>query len=116
MNAFKGTPGPWSLSEGWIDKHVSVDAKEHGAIALVLSDMESDYTCSEVKRTAKRLELSANANLIAAAPELLEALQDLFEDYKALADSGDAGFWRLEDQESGKKAMLAIAKALGETK
>ncbi|ECP2181900.1 hypothetical protein NPT98_004508 [Salmonella enterica] len=77
MNEFKGTPGPWSLSEGWIDKHVSVDAKEHGAIALVLSDMESDYTFSEAKRTAKRLELSANAHLIAAAPGLLKALMDI---------------------------------------
>ncbi|EHO0270164.1 hypothetical protein KNE10_003604 [Salmonella enterica] len=114
MKEFKGTPGPWSLSEGWIDKHVSVDAKEHGAIALVLSDMESDYTCSEVKRAAKQAELSANAQLIAAAPELLDALRGLIKDYKALADSGDAGFWRLEYQESGKKAMLALAKALGE--
>lgn len=55
-----------------------------------------------------------DAYLIAAAPDLLEALEELFADYKQLADSGDAGFWRLEDQEAGKKALAAIARAKGE--
>jgi hypothetical protein len=47
-------------------------------------------------------------------PDLLEALQELFAHYKQLADSGDAGNWKLEDELVGKKAMLAISKALGE--
>lgn len=54
-----------------------------------------------------------DARLISAAPELLEALQFLFDDYKELADSGDAGNWRVEDKPAGKKALQAIAKALG---
>lgn len=45
--------------------------------------------------------------------ELLESLQCLFDDYKELADSGDAGNWRIEDKPAGKKALYAIAKALG---
>ncbi len=105
MSEFKGTPGPWSLSEGWIDKHVSVDSKEHGAIALVLSDMESDYTYSAAKRTAKRLELSANAQIIAAAPELLAALQACL----GWVNNGLA-------RDAHDKATQAIAKALGECK
>ncbi|NTG61800.1 hypothetical protein G6L45_16085 [Agrobacterium rhizogenes] len=55
--------------------------------------------------------MRANARLIAAAPDLLEALKALFEDYKNLADSGDAGNWKLENLEVGKRALAAIAKA-----
>lgn len=54
-----------------------------------------------------------DGRLIAAAPELLAALEALFDDYKRLADSGDAGFWSLEEIEVGKQAMAAIAKATG---
>ena len=104
MSEFKGTKGPWSISEGWIDKHVSIGAERHGAIALVLSDMESDYTCSEIKRASKRAELSANAKLIAAAPELLEALQNCL----GWVNNGIA-------RDAHEKAVKAISKALGET-
>ncbi|EPS5313719.1 hypothetical protein ACVFA2_002320 [Escherichia coli] len=50
---------------------------------------------------------------MAAAPDLLAALQVLFSSYKELADSGDAGFFRLEDYPEGQQALAAIAKALG---
>lgn len=43
--------------------------------------------------------------------DLLEALKRLFEDYKRLADSGDAGRWALEDTNVGKQALAAIQKA-----
>jgi hypothetical protein len=59
-------------------------------------------------------ERDANAHLIAAAPALYEALEQLFADYKALADSGDAGNWSLEDTAQGKRAMAALAQARGE--
>lgn len=36
------------------------------------------------------------------------ALRILFDDYKSLADSGDAGFWKLEEQEAGKIALAAL--------
>jgi hypothetical protein len=58
-------------------------------------------------------ELEANAHLIAAAPDLLAALKALFADYKALADSGDAGHWSLEGLAVGQQALAAIAKAEG---
>lgn len=54
---------------------------------------------------------TARARLIAAAPDLLEALIALFDDYKSLADSGDAGNWALEEQPVGIQAVAAIRKA-----
>lgn len=54
------------------------------------------------------------SRLFAAAPDLLEALKALFQSYKDLADSGDAGYWRLEAQPEGQQALAAIAKAEGE--
>ncbi len=39
---------------------------------------------------------------------LRKALQALYDDYKALADSGDAGYWKLEDTEAGKQALRAL--------
>lgn len=91
------TPGPWHVSnEG---KLIIRDKKWFSHIAF------AGYATND--------EEFATARLIAAAPELLEALQFLFENYKALADSGDAGNWRLEDEPAGQKALYAIAKALG---
>ncbi|MEM8183988.1 hypothetical protein Q4R69_19910 [Morganella morganii subsp. sibonii] len=55
----------------------------------------------------------ANARLIAAAPDLLDALIGLLDSYKTLVDSGDAGFWKLEDTTEGRAARQAINKALG---
>ena len=40
--------------------------------------------------------------------QLYQALLDLYNDYKCLADSGDAGFWRPEDTDVGQKALEAI--------
>jgi hypothetical protein len=54
-------------------------------------------------------------NLIAASPDLYAALERLFASYKDLADSGDAGFWSLEDLDEGKQALAALARARGET-
>lgn len=48
-----------------------------------------------------------------AHADLLAALKALFDDYKQLADSGDAGFWALEDKPAGQQALAAIAKAEG---
>lgn len=51
-------------------------------------------------------EQFANAHLIAAAPELLEALREIFHDVKQGAIPND-------DDEWWKKASTAIAKATG---
>lgn len=105
MSEFKGTPGPWFFA----GKH---------------NDCECRYVCTDkVNLSFNEVctlygsegdEQQANANLIAAAPDLLEALQAIYADYKQLADSGDAVFWKLEETIVGRQALTAIAKALGE--
>lgn len=90
-----------------------------GGNLMVSTDLLEICTIQPVDRGGAKSfyvgnETIANARLIAAAPDLLEALEVLFADYKQLADSGDAGFWKLEDTDEGKQAMAALAKARGE--
>ena len=100
------TPGPW-FTTGTMTKYV--EAKIGGG--LVQEIASAGPTTDDNGYGAQQ---EANSRLIAAAPELLEALEALFDDYKQLADSGDCGCWLLEDQEVGKKALAVIAKARGE--
>lgn len=95
MNEFKGTPGPWNMeTEAWI-----TDSNNDRAVARITRynlDAPTQY---------------ANAQLIAAAPELLGALQSMMN----LCDET-----LLCTRETKiiiiNKAQAAIAKALGETK
>ena len=101
MQEFKGTPGPWRVNT--IGKHWNNPALVHLEVTF---GTDGECICDTVYRRE-------DADLIAAAPELLESLQELFAHYKELADSGGAGNWKLEDEPVGKKAIAAIAKALG---
>ncbi|EPG6435672.1 hypothetical protein WI984_002081 [Klebsiella aerogenes] len=101
MQEFKGTSGPWRVNT--IGKHWNNPALVHLEVTF---GTDGECICDTVYRRE-------DADLIAAAPELLESLQELFAHYKELADSGDAGNWKLEDEPVGKKAMAAIDKALG---
>jgi hypothetical protein len=56
----------------------------------------------------------ADARLIIAVPELLEALQGLLTKYCSLVKSGDAGFWNPETEVEVKTARAALAKAKGD--
>ena len=98
MREFKGTPGEWKYTIRNVNEMM---ATFHG---VTIGDTYIE--------AATRNEIE-DAQLIAAAPDLLDALQCLFENYKQLADSGDAGNWRLEDEPAGRKALRAINKALG---
>jgi uncharacterized cupin superfamily protein len=57
------------------------------------------------------LEFGANARLIAAAPDLLAALEELYEAHQ-LVEHGDEDYPRLEAAQA--QARAAIAKAKGE--
>jgi len=96
----KHTPGPWTIHHyEWLPKgHVSIDALFHGELALVVWKMEDDEQSPECE---------ANARLIAAAPELLEALQRCVGQLRELSFKNDRITRCLEG------AHRAIAKATG---
>lgn len=100
----KHTKGPWSVTYTHGKGYPGQIEADNGTLITTWGGI-----CR--KSTA---EGQANAELMAAAPDLLEALEDLFADYKRHADSGDAGYWKVEDLDAGKKALAAIKKARGE--
>lgn len=87
----KHTPGPWFVNGPW---HIQSDTKlaVPSIVGNVLQPRNGDIQ-----------EREANANLIAAAPELLEALENI------LIYLGD---WDTDDEEC-VAARAAIAKAKG---
>lgn len=93
---FKGTPGPWVASKTGrgIGPISGLDDQSFGMI-IEVAYVEFD----------PEIEIQvANANLIAAAPELLEALQNMVEAYQYEASI---------DNPALLSARAAIAKALG---
>ena len=105
------TPKPWQLSEyTWKDGSGTYRRVEQ-------VDQFGDVVASVCIRHSANHTLDAcgdaNARLIIAAPDLLEALQDLFDADMEHVLMGDGK----DDQiEAIAKARAAIAKATGETK
>ena len=93
----KHTPGPWTITVYPPDDYGAEDlcAYIDGNRKHVAHCMPPDGTSTELR--------DANARLISAAPELLEALQLLLEQ----DDNGEDEIW------VRNKARAAIAKATG---
>lgn len=96
MKEFKGTPGPWHVSnEGTL---------------VVRDDMWFSHVASNIGYPSNDKD-AANAELIAASPDLLSALQHLVEVY----DSEDGKQWTTTSKsEALANARAAIDKALVE--
>ena len=101
----KHTPGPWSL------KTYTYFSGGTAQGDVIDADGRTIRVCG-VSLTSTP-ESQANARLIAAAPELLEALRTFADEYVAMINSGDCGFWNPEDEDKVKGARAAIAKATG---
>lgn len=69
MSERKWTPGPWETERGDRRWRVSINGQNWEGLAKVVVRMEHDQTDRE--------DGWANARLIAAAPELYEALRDV---------------------------------------
>ena len=92
MKTFKGTPGPWRLR----NRLTSIDV-----------DIPAEGPCD----TITDIQDFHDAQLIAASPDLLSALQHLVEVY----DSEDGKQWTTTSKRAAiAEARAAIDKALGE--
>lgn len=92
MKEFKGTPGPWA------GKDVGICRQDRAGLQLGF------IMTHDENRVA---ECAANAHLIAAAPDLLEALQEMLN--KAYKQN-----WNDQYPDEVSKAQAAISKDMGE--
>lgn len=114
------TPGPWIVTDVKTvvgSLHLPNDVEE---LSAWYDWHQADGPdCHFIAETATDTpEGEANAAFIVKCVnshyDLVEALQSLFNSYKELADSGDAGNWHLEDQPEGKQALAALHRAKGD--
>jgi hypothetical protein len=101
MTKAKHTDGPWT-----------VESSNEGGFVI-----EKDgylVIASRGPHEKRANEMLANARLIAAAPELLAALEGFLAMYIAAANSGDWGNWNPEEDPEVIAARAAISKATGE--
>lgn len=103
----KHTPGPWAFStstNGW-SYTINIFQADNATPTDGWSDVGYIIKTCEGEQQAIQ---HANARLIAAAPELLEALQAIV---KSLVDQDDEGM--IEHAQQMIDARVAIAKATG---
>jgi hypothetical protein len=116
----KHTPGPWRFSEG---EFFYVNARVDGRRVFILQRKKAVVAAATEYREAEEERIRADCHLIAAAPDLLEALQRLMPTpltgsptHAQLVD-----FWTYEKQQGRGEAadvlfaLAAIDKATGES-
>lgn len=100
MSEFKGTPGPWKVNA--IGKHWNNESLVHLEVTF---GFEGECICDTVYQRE-------DANLIAAAPDLLEALQEMVAIVKKHTypqpDKPSSTYGRMEAAEA------VISRALGQ--
>ena len=103
MNETKFTPGPWT-TQGWgaLWAYIPVNDARHNLVCSMYPDPAHDYS---------RNEVLANAHLIAAAPDLYEALAGIIADDDS---STSLALQRSRWDDRMVAARAALAKARGE--
>ena len=105
----KFTKGEWRCCDGtqFGEQVLFVDVKDKESVV-----------CRLTKQVNKDIPLSyediANAHLIAAAPDMYEALEGMIDMYTALINSGDCGNWDPEEDKEVIAARKSITKARGD--
>jgi hypothetical protein len=119
----KWTPGPWRVGAEYRGEITDIVARVPEGmpctgtqtIAIMRTDIEA------LTLEARGAEISANAHLIAAAPDLYAALEEMLKhgEHEGECDNGDGEFCacmlHLAPSEArAQKARAALAKARGE--
>lgn len=108
----KHTPGPWEVnSAGSAKRGEAFKIDEYYVFAPHVQD--DTAICSDVIEPVSALPSEANARLIAASPEMLEALL-LFVEYEKDSESNDDVAMMIAYAEFKRAAHSAIAAATGE--
>lgn len=97
MNKLRATPGPWSV-------------RKHG-YPIITDDAKNKWIATIHSVEPENEVREANAHLIAAAPELYEALEELC---RYANDSNDCQYGTLSTRLVKDIAEAALAKARGE--
>lgn len=106
----KHTPGPWVVENGlqvWKSGHNTVESPRICTFKNAALPVEQ----------ISYVEMEANARLIAAAPDLLEALKEIEKWYDAIENRPSLcglGHEKYGKEELPKIIRAAIAKAMGE--
>jgi len=106
MNEFKGTKGKWHYFKNSSYVEVNCHNKETGDFMSVSIMTYEGFNSDQLLSKDKIDKSMANAKLIAAAPDLLEALQEL------LPHIGNYGDLHVSVQKKVLKAHKALLKAL----
>lgn len=109
MEKFKGTPGPWFVSDNHSEVNEKLSDKGYHFISTE-SGFYSDEHDSGFE-IAGCISI-ADANLIAAAPDLLEALQDIVRSSQAFHSALEFDH-EFDGVALYDNAVKAIARALG---
>lgn len=111
MNHSKHSPGPWTVETR---EHVHAIQDRNGQDLTYQDTTPNENHGSITSRSRLKIETLANARLIAAAPEMLEALSRCKNELEELSFYLEAqcifGTWKATIE----KARAAIAKATGE--
>lgn len=108
MSANTFTPGPWDIDAGFLVTRAHCGGVGIPILALFDPSGEAGFI------TGSPEECRANARLIAAAPDMIEALRGLLERHVQLVTCGDCGTWDVEEEPEVIVARAALSKALGQ--
>lgn len=113
------TPGPWTVKSAIESQYIEDKAKCGGTNAILIMAEDdcghhpiADASCNHSCREA--YEQEANARLIAAAPDLLVALQTIISACERCDKDDDKSLIDEFSEEMEAAARAAIAKALGQ--
>jgi len=109
MSKATHTPGPWDHNDTLLTTNNLIEIFND-------RDLMGEEPIADVYSYENADKAKANARLIAAAPELLEALGEIRECLAAWMEIADPEDMRQYDTDAINKANAAIEKATGEPK
>lgn len=106
------TPGPWRFRKDDMGDYLHVEAKHPSTAGLPNATGYIVLATPAPHGNARRSEREANARLIGAAPDLLEAMQEMIAEARERNRSAGETVFNPAALEAG---LAAVAKATGQS-